>query len=380
MFVMIPQAFSLVELGPENDYKVKCWIIICALYAFLAVDRILMYGILLKKKRENHRKIHVSTIESILSRQNSVIDRQSEVGSEADEREEIMAELEVAMINNDLTRRLSSRRQIAMLQTNDRLEGVNFGEDNQRKRSGEEPGFLRVFNNEVVHRRSPPLRFMTPTEEHQKSSGSLENLTQNGMAPQILINGKKMGTKNKDDQISVDINIVEKKVIRSPKDEIANVAYMIIFGSSANNFVDGMSVGAAFADDIMNGFSVGSAILTNQFPQELGTLAILINSGLGYKKALLFNLIPIVLSYIGFGVGVILDRVNESYDDYIFALSAGMYLYIFLGTLIPEIRDACQELAKENLGESLLVTVLQVLGIVVGIGFVFMMGELKSSS
>ncbi|CAJ0567331.1 unnamed protein product, partial [Mesorhabditis spiculigera] len=351
MFVMIPQAFSLVELGPENDYKVKCWIIICALYAFLAVDRILMYGILLKKKRENHRKIHVSTIESILSRQNSVIDRQSEVGSEADEREEIMAELEVAMINNDLTRRLSSRRQIAMLQTNDRLEG-----------------------------RSPPLRFMTPTEEHQKSSGSLENLTQNGMAPQILINGKKMGTKNKDDQISVDINIVEKKVIRSPKDEIANVAYMIIFGSSANNFVDGMSVGAAFADDIMNGFSVGSAILTNQFPQELGTLAILINSGLGYKKALLFNLIPIVLSYIGFGVGVILDRVNESYDDYIFALSAGMYLYIFLGTLIPEIRDACQELAKENLGESLLVTVLQVLGIVVGIGFVFMMGELKSSS
>ncbi len=58
------------------------------------------------------------------------------------------------------------------------------------------------------------------------------------------------------------------------------------------------------------------------------------NSGLGVKRTLLFNLIPISLSFIGFVAGVLLDKVDESYDDIIFAVSSGMYFYIFLGTLV----------------------------------------------
>ncbi len=68
--------------------------------------------------------------------------------------------------------------------------------------------------------------------------------------------------------------------------EVASVAYMIIFGSSANNFVDGMSTGAAFSDSIIRGMSIGLAVLSQQFPQELGTLAILVNSGLGMKRTI----------------------------------------------------------------------------------------------
>lgn len=63
-------------------------------------------------------------------------------------------------------------------------------------------------------------------------------------------------------------------------------------------------------------------------------LAILVNSGLGLKKTLLFNFIPILLSYAGFTAGVFLDNLDESYDQYIFAISSGMYFYIFLGTLV----------------------------------------------
>ena len=84
----------------------------------------------------------------------------------------------------------------------------------------------------------------------------------------------------------------------------------------------------------MRGISIGIAVISQQFPQELGTLAILIKSGLGMKRALLLNMVPIILSYIGFAVGVILDNVNDSYDEYVFAISSGMYLYIFLGTLV----------------------------------------------
>uniref|UniRef100_A0A158P7N5 Na_Ca_ex domain-containing protein n=1 Tax=Angiostrongylus cantonensis TaxID=6313 RepID=A0A158P7N5_ANGCA len=91
--------------------------------------------------------------------------------------------------------------------------------------------------------------------------------------------------------------------------------------------------GAAFSDSLLRGLSIGFAVVSQQFPQELGTLAILINSGLGFRRAMLFNLIPIFLSYLGFICGVLLDNIDEGYDDYIFSISSGMYLYIFLGTL-----------------------------------------------
>lgn len=139
------------------------------------------------------------------------------------------------------------------------------------------------------------------------------------------------------DALSVSIRVVEKKVIEPAAMEVASVAYMIIFGSSANNFVDGMSMGAAFSDNLLRGLSIGIAVISQQFPQELGTLAILVKSGLGLKKTLLFNMVPIVLSFLGFSIGVMLDSVDDSYDEYIFAVSSGMYMYIFLGTLVSSI-------------------------------------------
>lgn len=52
--------------------------------------------------------------------------------------------------------------------------------------------------------------------------------------------------------------------------DVATVAWMIMFGSSANNFVDGMSNGAAFAESFARGLSVGIAVIAQQLPQEIG--------------------------------------------------------------------------------------------------------------
>uniref|UniRef100_A0A914RQ27 Uncharacterized protein n=1 Tax=Parascaris equorum TaxID=6256 RepID=A0A914RQ27_PAREQ len=77
-----------------------------------------------------------------------------------------------------------------------------------------------------------------------------------------------------------------------------------------------MSNGVAFGDSLVRGLSVGLACIAQQFPQELGLLAILVQSGLGIKRTLLLDLIP------------------AHADNYVFAVSAGMYLYVFLGTLV----------------------------------------------
>ena len=48
--------------------------------------------------------------------------------------------------------------------------------------------------------------------------------------------------------MAVDIRVVERRVIESAALEVSSVAIMIIFGSSANNFVDAMSLGKLVAD------------------------------------------------------------------------------------------------------------------------------------
>lgn len=56
--------------------------------------------------------------------------------------------------------------------------------------------------------------------------------------------------------------------------------------------------------------------------------------------------------------------MNDSWDGLIFALSAGMYLYIVLGTLLPEIREQFNEQLRTNMAQALLTTILQACGIV----------------
>lgn len=48
---------------------------------------------------------------------------------------------------------------------------------------------------------------------------------------------------------------------------------MIIIGSAANNFVDAMSNGVAFADSLVRGLSIGIACIAQQFPQEVGSFS-----------------------------------------------------------------------------------------------------------
>lgn len=68
----------------------------------------------------------------------------------------------------------------------------------------------------------------------------------------------------------MNVEVVEEKVLNPSDLDVATITWMIMFGSLMNNFVDGMSNGVAFANSLARGFSVGTAVITQQLPQEIG--------------------------------------------------------------------------------------------------------------
>ena len=51
---------------------------------------------------------------------------------------------------------------------------------------------------------------------------------------------------------------------------IRSVAWMVIVGDGLHNFVDGLTIGAAFAGSLLGGISVSLAVICEELPHELG--------------------------------------------------------------------------------------------------------------
>lgn len=153
--------------------------------------------------------------------------------------------------------------------------------------------------------------------------------------------------------------------------DIATVAWMVIFGDGLHNFIDGLSIGAAFSESILSGISVSVAVICEEFPHELGDFAILLNSGMKFKQALMYNFMSACMCYVGLIFGIILGDTTES-AQWIFALAAGMFLYISLVNMVPELNQQAEEMSKSGT-PTWLVLILQHSGIIIGFTIMYLM-------
>lgn len=61
---------------------------------------------------------------------------------------------------------------------------------------------------------------------------------------------------------------------------VSPVAWMIIFGDGLHNFIDGLSIGAAFTESVLKGISICLAVMCEEFPHELGNFYFLFYSNI----------------------------------------------------------------------------------------------------
>uniref|UniRef100_A0A182M706 Zinc transporter foi n=1 Tax=Anopheles culicifacies TaxID=139723 RepID=A0A182M706_9DIPT len=149
--------------------------------------------------------------------------------------------------------------------------------------------------------------------------------------------------------------------VHSPPGSLSAVAWMVVMGDGLHNFTDGMTIGAAFANNIAGGFSTAIAVFCHELPHELGDFAVLLKAGMSAREAVYYNLLSSVLSLLGMVVGIVVGHQPEA-SGWVFAVAAGMFLYIALVDMIPELTSSHG--AEERCKTSQFV--LQFLGLTLG--------------
>ncbi|KAG9480304.1 hypothetical protein GDO78_012010 [Eleutherodactylus coqui] len=130
----------------------------------------------------------------------------------------------------------------------------------------------------------------------------------------------------------------------TPLRDIGTLAWMITMSDGLHNFIDGLAIGASFTLSPLQGLSTSIAILCEEFPHEFGDFAILINSGMSISQALFFNFLSACSCYLGLVFGVLVGNRYE--PNIIFAIAGGMFLYISLADMFPEMNEMLKDKIK----------------------------------
>lgn len=144
---------------------------------------------------------------------------------------------------------------------------------------------------------------------------------------------------------------------------VSAIAWMVILGDGIHNFSDGLAIGAAFSNSITGGFSTAIAVFCHELPHEIGDFAMLLRAGMSAKQAIIYNCLSSILCFIGMLIGVAIGNIQDA-SLWIFAVVGGMFLYIALVDMLPEMTSVATQ-KGENPYKHLL---LQVLGMALGAG------------
>jgi len=123
----------------------------------------------------------------------------------------------------------------------------------------------------------------------------------------------------------------EDNVMKDPK------VSMIIIGDTLHNFIDGLAMGAAFLVNPQIGIITALAVAAHEIPQEIGDFGLLLSKGVSKTKVAVINIFSALVS-VAAACGIFLFGQNTELNlAPLLGLVAGMFIYIAVSDIIPEI-------------------------------------------
>lgn len=121
---------------------------------------------------------------------------------------------------------------------------------------------------------------------------------------------------------------------------------LVIAGDTLHNFIDGVSIAAAFLVDPKIGVLVATATLLHEIPHEIGDFGIMLSSGWKAKQALFVNFISACASYFGAVVVLVFSYSFQGNLGIVLAITSGMFLYLGASDFLPMVRGKQNSLVQ----------------------------------
>ncbi len=116
--------------------------------------------------------------------------------------------------------------------------------------------------------------------------------------------------------------------------------WMVTFGDGLHNFIDGVAIASSYMINPALGYSTAIAVAVHEVPQELADFSILLARGLSKARAVLFNIASAMTAIVGAILTFYFASLLSQYLHILISFTAGMFAYIALSDLIPELHHA----------------------------------------
>lgn len=114
-------------------------------------------------------------------------------------------------------------------------------------------------------------------------------------------------------------------------------AYLLLVGDALHNFVDGTLIAAAFLTDFSLGIGVALGVIAHELPQEIADFGIMLDVGFSKLKTIVLNFLAASTTIWGAIAAFFVMPLVEGFAPLVIAFAIGVFIYIALSDLIPEI-------------------------------------------
>lgn len=116
------------------------------------------------------------------------------------------------------------------------------------------------------------------------------------------------------------------------------VVYVIV-GDTIHNFLDGVTIAAAYIIDPWFGFLVAFSTFLHETPHEIADFGILLAVGWKPKKVFMANFLSALATFPGAFIGYMLVKANMNFVGILLATSAALFLYVSTTDFLPSLEE-----------------------------------------